>query len=366
MQENEIGVIYPQINDIDCINCGKCQKICPLINPIDCKFPQLTYAAWSKDEYERSTSASGGIAAEIYKWAIKEKYIAIGAVINKDFSVSLQLANNIESIRPFKNSKYVFSSTTHVYPKINSLLKEEKKVLVIALPCQIAAIRKLFKEHRNLLLIDVVCHGTTPHSYLQQHIKMIEKQYANIAKHMSFRDPHAYTYTYTFTLYNANNQRFYAKRTKDGDTYQYGYHRAISYRENCYHCKFAKSERISDITLSDYKGLGTMAPCSFNDLKVSCILVNTENGRKCIDQLIAENRIVAQERPIQEPIQGDSQLRHPSVKTAARKEFEKAILHCNGNFEQAIIPVMKKNLFKTKIYNLIYNIPRYLLKKIVR
>ena len=53
----------------------------------------------------------------------------------------------------------------------------------------------------------------------------------------------------------------------ENDFYQEAYHDGIAYRENCYHCKFAKSKRISDITLSDYKGLGTMAPCAFSAQK---------------------------------------------------------------------------------------------------
>jgi hypothetical protein len=60
----------------------------------------------------------------------------------------------------------------------------------------------------------------------------------------------------------------------------------ISYRENCYHCIFAQKQRISDLTLSDYKGLGRMAPCDFNNLKVSSVLVNTEKGDEFLNELI--------------------------------------------------------------------------------
>lgn len=119
---------------------------------------------------------------------------------------------------------------------------------------------------------------------------MLEKKYGEVAKRMSFRDPSLYTNTFTFTLYNADNKRFYAQRTKDGDTYQFGYHRMVSYRENCYHCKFAKSKRISDITLSDYKGLGTMAPCAFSAQKVSSVLINTDRGKILIESLITTGK----------------------------------------------------------------------------
>lgn len=46
---------------------------------------------------------------------------------------------------------------------------------MIALPCQIAAIKKMFYRYLdNLLLVDLVCHGVTPADYLIQHIRSIE------------------------------------------------------------------------------------------------------------------------------------------------------------------------------------------------
>ncbi len=138
---------------------------------------------------------------------------------------------------------------------------------------------------------------------------------------MSFRDPE--THTNTFTLYNADGQRFYAKRTKDGDTYQYGYHRSISYRENCYHCQFARRHRVADITLSDYKGLGKMASCDYTQQKVSCVLNNTTRGISFIGKFIESGRVHADLRPCKEPIAGDPRFREPSPKNKARLDFEK-------------------------------------------
>ena len=365
IRENEIGVALPVVDATNCIDCLRCEKVCPIINPVDSRQPIKAYAAWSSNEEERRTSASGGIAIEAYKDAVEKGYACVGAVQNENFSVSLHVAESEKELVPFKNSKYVFSSATDVFAQIKILLKQNKKVLVIALPCQIAALRKIFKDNENLLLADVVCHGITPFSYLQQHISSLEKQLGEKAVRMSFRDPDTYTYTFTFTLYNIDGQRFYAKRTKHGDLYQYGYHRTISYRENCYHCHFAQSRRISDFTLSDYKGLGKMAPCKFDALNVSSILIHTLKGEIFIERLISEGKIIAEERPVQEPIAGDAQLRHPSVKSSARKDFEKLIVLHRGNFIPAISAVYKRSIQREKIAD-IYSFPKRLLQKIKR
>lgn len=350
MIEDEHGSIYPSLDSTNCVECGRCQKTCPILSPLDVNTPQIAYSAWSSDEKERETSASGGIAAEIYKKAVSEGCDIAGAVQQDDFSVVMQLSSDEKAILKFKNSKYVFSEAWHVYQEIKQSLKADKNVVFIGLPCQVAALRKIFRENEKILFVEVVCHGTAPFSYLKQHIEHIEHTKNEKAIRMSFRDPDTYTYTYTFTLYNKDGKRFYAEVPRKTDTYQYAYHSTISYRENCYHCHFAREQRIADITLSDYKGLGRMAPCSYGETNVSCILVNTEKGKKFIKEMIQEKRIYADERPVREPIEGDPQLRQPSLKGAARMDFERLIKV--NDFETTMQIVMKRDKRRKKIHKI--------------
>lgn len=326
---------------------------------------EIAYAAWSMDENERKTSASGGVAAEMYKWAIDNGYKIIGAVQQDDFCVCHEMSDSKKAINLFKNSKYVFSNAYNVYSKIKVELENQNKVLFIGLPCQVAAMRKLFKDNKNLVLVDLVCHGTTPAIYLQQHIEMLRQQTGKVARRMSFRDPQLSTDTFTFTLYDKYDKMFYAKRTKEGDTYQFGYHRAVSYRENCYHCRFAKPERNADITIADYHGLGLVKPATYDAKKVSLILVNNEKGRDFVDSLIAEKRIFAEERPLEEPFKGEAQLRHPSIKSKYRKMFEADIEKYDGDFEKAILRAQKKYIRDEKI-KLMKSYPKRVIKKLLK
>ena len=341
MQENQIGIVYPVIDTSACIGCHQCESVCPILNDVDSYDSQFAYAAWSLDENERNTSASGGVAIEMYKLALQNGYVAVGALQNEDFTVTHKITTEISTLKSFKNSKYVFSDSYEAFNEMKTLLNEGKKVIFIGLPCQVAALRNLFSEKDTLLLlVEIVCHGTTPFSYLRQHIELLSKQSGKVAKRMSFRDPIAYTYTYTFTLYDNEGKMFYAKRTKDGDTYQFGYHRAVTYRENCYHCRFAKSQRISDITIADYHGLGLSAPCKFTEEKVSLILVNTEKGKLFVNELIENKCIQVEQRPLEEPFIGEPQLKHPTVKSKYRLMFEKEIIINHGDFENAIRKIL--------------------------
>lgn len=361
MRENHIGIVLPEIDTASCIECHTCEKICPILNEVPSYDSRKAYAAWSNDDEERRTSASGGIAAEMYKLAVDKGFKIVGAVQQEDFSVDHELSDSKVTISAFKNSKYVFSSAYKVFDEIRRELKDNRNILFIGLPCQVAALRKLFRDNENLILVEVVCHGTTPVSYLRQHIDMLSQQTGNVAKRMSFRDPHTYTFTFTFTLYNSDNQRFYAKRTKDGDTYQFGYHRAVTYRENCYHCRFAQPERNADITIADYHGLGLVAPASYDARNVSLILEHTDKGHDFVNELITEKRITAEERPLEEPFKGEAQLRHPSQKNKYRKMFEEDITKFEGDFEKAILRSQTIYIKDEKLKNI-----TALLKRIIK
>lgn len=365
MKENKTGIVLPQIDKSSCVECHACEKVCPVLNEAQSHKSQKAYAAWSLDDEERRTSASGGVAAEMYKLAVENGFKIIGAVQQDDFSVKHEIAASKDAIVQFKNSKYVFSSAYDVFPIVKEAVRNKQKVMFIGLPCQVAAMRKLFGNADELLLVEVVCHGTTPVSYLRQHIDMLNRKTGNVTKQMSFRDPYTYTYTFTFTLYNTDNQLFYAKRTKDGDTYQFGYHRAVSYRENCYHCRFAKPERNADITIADYHGLGLVKPAVYDAKKVSLILINNEKGRDFVDSLIAEQRIFAEERPLEEPFKGEAQLRHPSLKSKYRKMFEEDIEKYDGDFEKAIVRAQNKKV-RNEYINKITALPERAVKKIIK
>ena len=365
MKEDWMHELLPIINADACIECGKCQNTCPILNPVEVFAPIEVYAARSNNKDDAFNGASGGVATTLYKEGIKEGFYIAGAVQNKDFSVSLEVGNTDEYVEKFKNSKYVFSSAYILYSRLATLLKQREKVIVAGLPCQIAAIRKIFKDNPNLFLIDLVCHGTTPTAYLQQHIKKLEQKLGQSAVKMYFRDPYTFTFTFTFTLYNARGECFYAKRTKDGDTYQYGYHRAVSYRENCYQCPFACEKRTGDLSLADYPGLGRIVPFPHKREFFNCVLVNTSKGKDWFKKAIDNATITAYARPIEEAVKYNRQLRTHVEKNSNRLAFEKAMQKNGSDFEKVMMPLMCNGLRKEKI-NYLSMLPRRIARKIKR
>ena len=319
MQEDNIGALHPVINQEQCVDCGACVRTCPNNKTLDFHDTIKIYAAWSKDELTRQKSASGGVAAELYK-----RYISLGP---KGFCVGVRIDANLQAVfcqitdfNEVQNSKYVYSNTQSIYKTIKDKLKENIEVLFVGLPCQVAGLYSyLNKEYPNLLTVDLVCHGVAPSDYLVQHIHNIEKEKQEKANQVSFRDWRFNTDSYTFTLSDSNDNIIYKRKVYEDDVYQLGYHNSLIYRENCYKCKYAQRKRVSDLTLCDFTSVGAYNPFHFEKSKVSCILVNTERGEQIIQQI--SDNLYKEERPKDEIFDFESQLNSPYKAHVNREVF---------------------------------------------
>lgn len=103
------GLRYAVIDEEQCINCGMCEDVCPSIKEVKRNTPIKAYAAWNMDVEDRRTSASGGIATALYKWALKNNYFFIGVDLDENFEANYCLGKTSDDITRFQNSKYTFS-----------------------------------------------------------------------------------------------------------------------------------------------------------------------------------------------------------------------------------------------------------------
>lgn len=181
---NCISIVKNQIDDpvveigAGCVECGKCMKICPE-NRKDLSNNVLrAYVGYSDESLkESSRHASGGIAGAIYNHMLEgKKFIGCGAAWNRDSTeVKICCTKYDKDIYRFYNSKYTYSSLYDAYEEIRNNLKY-KKIVLIAMPCQIAAVKSVFeKEYRNgeLFLVDIVCHGMPNNELFHQYLNKI-------------------------------------------------------------------------------------------------------------------------------------------------------------------------------------------------
>ena len=99
------------------------------------------------------------------------------------------------------------------------------------------------------------------------------------------------------------------------DRYSIAFLNALTYTENCYSCPYAKTERVSDVTLGDSWG----SELAIDEQKngISLILSQTEKGI----ELLKMANLHLETVDINKAIANNHQLEHPSFKPTGREKF---------------------------------------------
>lgn len=331
MQTDEYGFTYPKIDEEKCIKCGMCKRVCAYQNEKDSNKTTETYVAISKDTELIKKSASGGIFASIATKFLEEKGVIYGCSLeneNGKLTPKHIRVDTEEDLSKLQGSKYVQSKTDFIYQEVRKDLKENKLVLFSGTPCQVAALNSFLgnTDKTNLFTIDIICHGTPSIKFFQDYISVLEKKLKGKIINFSFRDKTEGWGLKGKAFYTDKNNN---KKEKTILSHLSSYYRLFLnssiYRENCYTCKYAGNKRVGDLTIGDYWGIEKEHPDYLKDnggimdekKGVSCILVNTAQGKKLIDEF--GDILEIKESTFDKAARQNGQLNHPSKKNADRE-----------------------------------------------
>ena len=125
-----------------------------------------------------------------------------------------------------------------------------------------------------------------------------------------------------------------------------GFLKGLFYRDSCYTCDYANNKRVSDITIGDFWGIGMKKPFNNKDkARISVALTNTEKGEKYLLKL--SNEIFLEKRDVIEAVEGNAQLRKPSIKHYNHDKFKKD--YVKYGFEKAAAKSLNKERIKSAI-----------------
>jgi hypothetical protein len=100
--------------------------------------------------------------------------------------------------------------------------------------------------------------------------------------------------------------------------YYYYFLNGDIYRQSCYECKYANTERQGDFTLGDFWGVESYG-LNIN-IRNGCtlLIVNNDKARKILDNI---QELTLAEVKMEQAVRNNSQLGHPSKQSELRKEL---------------------------------------------
>lgn len=342
----ENGYLYPAIDDTQCIECGRCRESCPVLRPVEQKIPRRVFAAACLDLSDYKASSSGGMATLLGKKIILQGGIVYGAAfVNQKQGVRHVRVNSLEGLERLRGSKYVHSEIGTTYRQVAEDLKENRTVLFVGTPCQVAGLyRYLGTRTERLITIDLVCHGTPPYAFLREHLERRTKEYDQIIFRVGGE----------FRLVAEWNKAPAYTQDRFLDMYYLGFLKGLTYRKSCYSCEYATSSRCGDITLGDFWGYrGTYRAFPFEGkYGLSLVMLNSEKGQDLFEN--CQKEIACEERTLEEAVEGNTQLRHPANVHRNREKFLK--LYKKRGFDYAA----KQSLFLERmVYGVLYLVEQF-------
>lgn len=377
------GFLYPKVNTELCIECGLCEKVCPVINQGTPKEPLEIYAAINPNEKIRKESSSGGIFTLLAEKIIQENGVVFGARFDDNWEVKHDYTETIEGLAAFRGSKYVQSRIEDNYMKAEKFLKEGRKVLFSGTPCQIAGLKKfLRKEYDNLLTVDLICHGVPSpkvwRMYLDETCRnLIERSgKSSVSSVLTDGEKKYYIEAINFRhkilgwkrssfFLKLNSAFIQSEKNTEGifepfaeNAFMKAFLSDTILRPSCYQCPCKSGKSTSDITIADYWNIQQVLPEFDDDKGISLVLTNTSKG----ENIFSSCNVIYKKTGYEES-KGKNGGFHEKINIPLKREyFFTEINKLDINLSQLIIQVTRKSFpyrIKLKIKKAIKKLIRY-------
>lgn len=357
---DDCGFSFPEVNPDKCIECGVCEKVCPMLHA-NKVLPDITgesFAAVNKDIPELKASSSGGIFSVIARHVLDKGGIVYGAAFDEKMQLSHIGIERYDCLSRLQGSKYLQSQNGNVYSEIRKVLNEGRLVYYVGTGCQVAGL-KLFlrKEYPNLVTSDILCHGVPPQKVFDAVIEYLQKNYNGKVIRYLFRDKSVWGWSCSSSsnIKKGSNLRYVGfDQVQDG--YFNAFIKAENYRESCYVCPYARSQRSGDITLADFWGVEKYLQIPKVRSGVSAILINTDKGQDML--LHIKNKINLYNANLDDIRLINKTLEAPTPRPSERDDFFKSFQSNPVEFlksfsrlglKKHLVYLLKRNRLTSKI-----------------
>lgn len=289
MESDAEGFSYPSVNENLCLDCGLCDKVCPIEHRKLSNSGKTTleyYALRIKDKEILEQSSSGGAFSVICEYVLNRNGLVCGVEYSSSGLVRHTFVDKKEKLKSLRGSKYAQSNLDGIYTKIKNLLKEKKWVLFSGTPCQVDGLKRyLRKDYETLITVDLVCHAIASPLIYKEYLAYCSKKLGNEVVSINMRDKKTYGWSHKFSY------RFFYKNGKNIldpiKVVNWGrlFFSELINRPSCDECKYANFNRPGDFTIADFWDDYKTRPDIYSTKGTSLLLINSGKAKSVFEDV---------------------------------------------------------------------------------
>lgn len=356
------GFLYPYIDRNKCIGCSLCNAVCQMENKFEREdYGQVFYALVNKNLNHLKVSSSGGAFLAVADYVFKMGGVVAGCAFDENQKAIHMITYTLnDCVDKLCGSKYVQSETLYTYTDVKNLLNDGKTVLYVGTPCQIEGLYLFLKKNpKNLITIDLICHGVSSPLLWEKHKSYLEnKVHAKINRYrFRGKEKAGWALYYYYYYYGGKN------RCKQGpsilDRYYADFLKGVNYRESCYQCRYANLDRVGDITLGDFWGAEKIIDGVDLHGGISLVIINSQQGNEIIQHI--SDTVILKQITKENAIEDNHNLVEPTSRPKERNDYYR---RCFSDFKE-----WEKEYVKTrnwKLAKLKSKIPTFIKKSLRR
>lgn len=245
-------------------------------------------AVHNANENIRISSSAGGAFSILCESVLSHGGTVFGVGFDEKWNPAHLKIESEQDLSLIRGAKYVYSHNFNlIVQSVVEEVKKGKRVLFSGTPCQIAVIEKQVGYATNLLLVEVICHGSPTKEiwerYLTEQLKKLGKIRDDIKK-ISFRDKIYGWKNYCFSISFKNGDIF--RQSHDINLYNRAFIQNLTLRSSCFKCPFKYPDGSkADISLGDFWGIENVCPEIDNNLGTTIVIARTEKGESAISDI---------------------------------------------------------------------------------
>lgn len=274
---NEEGHLTYQLDRDKCVECGLCERTCPVVSKSEYGTNKLSdsipYAAWAKDDELRAKSTSGGVFASLARYIISQGGVVVGASLEHN-DIKHILIEREEDLIKLQGSKYAQSYTEGIYKTVKAALANGKAVLFSGLGCQVAGLLSYLGKKEfsgRLYTVDLICGGVPSRFIIDKYLE----RNPDVKEIAGFRNKSKYE----FSVINIKGEKRVVPLAERPFPLC-GFYTELTNRYSCYNCQYNGAHRKSDLTIGDYWGDKDFLEEHVNGLSVT--VVHSEEGNNLL------------------------------------------------------------------------------------